>query len=191
MSVRCFVAVEIPESLREALRTLQAGLRKTIGGARWVRPEGIHLTLRFLGEIDETMLATIGEGLGESVKCAGPPFSLRVSGIGFFPPHGRPRVMWVGLCNPVDDAGALARMGTLQSGIEEAVRRAGMSPETKPFRPHLTLARLDDRKGSKPPKDTAMEVDLGALPIEKVRLYRSLLKQPTGAEYEVLREYSL
>ena len=98
--------------------------------------------------------------------------------------------MWVGLCDPVDDTGALARMGTLQAAIEEAVCRAGMSPETKPFRPHLTLARLDDRKGPKPPNDAAMAVDIGALPIEKVRLYRSHLKS-TGAEYEVLREYSL
>lgn len=188
--MRCFVAVEIPHTLRESLRTLQARLRKTIDGARWVRPEGIHLTLRFLGEIDETMLATIGEALGEPVKRAGPPFSLLVSGIGYFPPQGRPRVMWVGLGNPVDDGGALARMGTLQSSIEDAVRRAGMSPETKPFRPHLTLARFDDRKAPKPPKDPGMGVDLGALPIERVRLYRSLLKS-TGAEYEVLKEYPL
>lgn len=186
--MRCFVAVEVSAALRSSLRRLQAGLKKTIDGARWVRPEGIHLTLRFLGEIDESMVARIGEGLGEPVRSAGPPFSLRASGIGFFPPHGRPRVMWVGLCNPDDDAGALARMGALQSAIEAAVRRAGLSPEMKPFRPHLTLARFDDRKRTKPPQERG--IDLGVLPIEKVCLYRSLLKS-TGAEYEVLREYAL
>ena len=189
--MRCFVAVAIPDAIREALRDAQGSLRSIIGEARWVRPEGIHLTLRFLGEIDETMTEAVGRGLSETVRRCGPPFSLAVGGIGYFPPRGRPRVIWVGLSNPVDDPTALSRLSGLQSAVEQAVRDAGMDPETRHFSPHLTLARLDERGPRKPP---AVPADAGRgrglLPVDALRLYRSTLSR-SGASYDVLREYTL
>jgi 2'-5' RNA ligase len=185
------VAVAIPDAIREALRDVQVSLRNRVGGARWVRPEGIHLTLRFLGEIDETMLDAVGKGLTETVGRCGPPFSLVVGGIGYFPPRGRPRVVWIGLSNPAGDPAALSRLCELQSAIEGTVRAAGLSPETRPFHPHLTLARLDERGPRQPPAIPGdAHIGRGSLPVESVRLYRSTLSR-SGASYDVLREYAL
>lgn len=190
--MRCFVAVPIPATLRAALGDVQASLRDRLQGARWVRPEGIHLTLRFLGEIDETMRARLGTSLGDPVKRCGPPFALRLGGVGAFPPRGRPRVLWIGLGNPEDDPEALERLGVLQSCIERTVRAAGVSAETRPFHPHLTLARFDQRapRGEVGGSQGGGIVAAQNLPVDSVRLYRSTLSG-SGATYDVLEEYPL
>lgn len=189
--MRCFVAVEIPESMRSSLGKVQDALREAFAGARWVRPDGIHLTLRFLGEVDAATVNALGEDLRILVARSGPPFSLRVGGVGFFPLRARPRVVWIGLHNPADDPGALARFTALQASIEETVRRAGLSPETRAFHPHLTLARLEGRGPRQAAADPGnVGDDLGRLPVERVRIMRSILK-PSGAVYDVLRECPL
>ena len=188
--MRCFVAVALPETVRASLEGVQEALRKSFAGARWVRPEGIHLTLRFLGEVDEAMVNALSEDLRVLVMRSGPPFSLAVGGVGFFPQRARPRVVWVGLRNPADDPGALARLAALQVSIEEMVRRAGLSPETRTFHPHLTLARLDDRGPRRFSDPGNLGEDLGRLPVASVRLMRSVLK-PSGAVYDVLQEHPL
>lgn len=187
--MRCFVAVALPETVRASLEGVQAALRKSFAGARWVRPEGIHLTLRFLGEIDEALVNALGEDLRVLAMRSGPPFSLAVGGVGFFPRRASPRVVWVGLRNPADDPGALARLAALQASIEETARRAGLSPETRAFHPHLTLARLDGR-GTPFSDPGNLGEDLGRLPVASVRLMRSVLK-PSGAVYDVLQEHPL
>ena len=188
--MRCFVAVALPETVRASLEGVQAALRKSFAGARWVRPEGIHLTLRFLGEIDEALVNAVGSDLRVLAMRSGPPFSLAVGGVGFFPQRASPRVVWVGLRNPADDPGALARLAALQASIEETARRAGLSPETRAFHPHLTLARLDERGPRSFSDPGNLGEDLGRLPVASVRLMRSVLK-PSGAVYDVLQEHSL
>jgi len=189
--VRCFVAVAIPGAVRAALGDVQASLRDRLHGARWVRPEGIHLTLRFLGEIDETMRDSLGKSLRDPVKRCGPAFALRIGGVGTFPPRGRPRVLWIGLESPVDDPQALDRLAVLQSSLERTVHAAGLAPETRPFHPHLTLARFDERGPRAEIAGSEGGVIAGQrLPVESVRLYRSTLSR-SGATYDVLEEYPL
>ena len=129
---RLFTAIEIPEELAPRLEML----RGRLAGARWIKPENYHLTLRFIGDVDAPDADDFVEALSEtSVE----PFWLRLSGVGSF--GGRkPRALWVGFeeCEP---------LMRLQRAHERAARRAGLPPETRNFLPHVTLARL---RGAEP-----------------------------------------
>jgi 2'-5' RNA ligase len=139
-NVRAFVAVELDGEVRAALRDLQDRLRQDPPArlGRWVAPDGIHLTLRFLGDVPAARLPELRQALqhaGQSVA----PFELAVAGLGCFPDLSRPRVIWVGVEEPT---GALVR---LQLAVERELDRLGFRPEGRPFRPHLTLARIRDQ----------------------------------------------
>jgi 2'-5' RNA ligase len=125
---RLFVAIDFPETVNRRLASLAGGVR----GARWLPPEQFHLTLRFIGEVDDGALADIAEALS-LIRAA--PFTLRLSGVGHFPLRGQPRVLWAG----VEDNTALADLNAL---IESRLRRLGLAPERRNFAPHVTLARL-------------------------------------------------
>src|SRR6266568_527239 len=125
---RLFVAIDLPDDVRRELDQL----REPLPGAHWVPVEQLHLTLRFIGEVDDATLLAVKEGLA---GVSGAPFPLAVQGVGHFPPGKHPRVLWVGL-----DAGPL--LGELQRDIETAVQAAGLPAEERPFSPHITLARL-------------------------------------------------
>ncbi len=133
--VRCFVALEIPAGLRQRLEGLQAELKRRKVPARWVRPEGIHLTLKFLGEIEAARLVAAAEALREAAEGTA-AFRLRAGGLGVFPDLRRPRVLWVGV---EDDSGSLP---PLVRRVEETYARHGFPPEGRSFRPHLTLGRF-------------------------------------------------
>ncbi len=126
--MRLFVAIDLPENIREQVTRLCCGLP----GARWVRPEQLHLTLRFIGEVDGGMFQDIRQGLGD---VAVEPFTLQLDGVGFFPPRGRPRVVWIGL-RPC--SGLLH----LRQRIESCLVGLGLEPEARKFAPHITIARL-------------------------------------------------
>ena len=143
---------------------------------RWVRPAGIHLTLRFLGDAPAEQVAAVRAGLDQAaVQCA--PFELHLKNLGCFPNLRRPRVIWVGLEDPEE------RLGELQKAVEEQVRSLGWEPEERTFRPHLTLGRVRQR----PPEDTWVQQppDLG-FRAEAIELIQSHLK-PSGAEYTTLQ----
>lgn len=125
---RLFVAIDFPEAVNRRLAALCSGLAR----ARWLPPEQFHLTLRFIGEVDGGTFADVADGLSE-VAC--PPFSLRLGGVGHFPPRGRPRVLWVGI-------GADPALTRLHGQIESRLRLLGIAPEGRKFAPHVTLARL-------------------------------------------------
>lgn len=125
---RLFVAIDLPEEIKTSLSQLSGA----VPGARWVAPSEIHLTLRFIGEVDPQTVSKIKKVLS-SVQFASFPVS--VAGVGHFPPRGFPRVLWVGL-EPRPE------LMTLQQRIESALQQAGVSPEERPFSPHITLARL-------------------------------------------------
>ena len=137
--IRSFIAVELPDELRLALTRLQERLKS---GARtsvkWVDPHGIHLTLKFLGNIGMDMVGEITGVLEESARGIS-PFHLEVKGLGAFPSLKRAQVVWVGL------SGELDRLKQLQQRIESNLSPLGFVPESRPFTPHLTLARLRDR----------------------------------------------
>ena len=126
--IRLFIAIDIPESVKQEMARLCCGLP----GARWVGTEQLHLTLRFIGEVDGGLFRDIRERL---VEVRSGPFTLQLDGVGFFPPRGRPRVVWVGL----RQSNELQR---LRNRLESCLVGLGLEAEKRKFAPHITLARL-------------------------------------------------
>jgi 2'-5' RNA ligase len=178
MKLRAFLALELDEPARERVLAVMADLKQDLAGVRWVRPEGLHLTLRFLGWTDEKTLAAIGEALLPAARAC-PAAVVPLGQLGLFPDRGAPRVIWIGMDLPEP-------MHALQRACEEAARRERLEPEERAFRPHLTLGRWKDhvRRPALPP------LDLGTAQVERLTLYRSDLK-PSGAVYTALRVYEL
>ncbi len=126
--IRLFVAIALPEHVVDALLELS----DSVPGARWVNYDQLHLTLRFIGEIDRAGFEDVVQALGEVEADA---FELALAGVGHYPPRGAPRVLWAGVRpNPV--------LSLLQSRVENALVRAGLAPEPRNFSAHVTLARL-------------------------------------------------
>ncbi len=136
--IRSFIAIELPQELKLALSRLQEKLKSTCSvPVRWVDPGNIHLTLKFLGDISPDITSRITSAL-ENAAQGTHPFSIEASGLGVFPNMERIQIIWVGL------AGELERLGQLQKRIEACLIPLGFPSETKPFTPHLTLARVRD-----------------------------------------------
>lgn len=177
-TVRAFVALELDGGLRQAIRDLQARLRPRLGGIRLVRPEGIHLTLRFLGDASPTQIEELRPRLAAAAALC-PPADARVSGLGTFPERGSPRVLWLGLDVPPS-------LLDLQHACERAARAAGFEREERPFRAHLTLGRWRDRA----PRPELPPAELGKTPLDTLVLFRSDLR-PDGAVYTALARMAL
>jgi len=135
-TLRTFVAIELPESLRARLEEVQGQLEAEAPArvVRWARPEGIHLTLKFLGDVPLSKLANIQAALARAAATV-PPFQFEVKGLGCFPDMRRPNNVWVGV---QEASGTLAR---LQQAVEEHLSPLGYPPEGRAFHPHLTLGR--------------------------------------------------
>ena len=174
--MRAFVAIELPPAVESELRRQQAAFRAVAPEARWTRPEGIHVTLKFLGEIDSVMVAKVVKELEGLGPFAG--FEIEVRDFGFFPDARRPRVFWAGVHAP-------AALADLVERVEEAMERLGFAPEERAFTPHLTLARF---KIPRPQRELAAMVEkqrhssLGRFPVAQFFLFESKLS-PQGAEY--------
>lgn len=193
--IRTFVAVELGASLRQALAQVQAGLRSRLEKAagsgvriQWVRPDSIHLTLKFLGDIPEERVPEIHSTLGR-MAARHTRFTLDVEGLGMFPDARAPRVLWIGL---VDHGGALQR---LAADVEAALDAIGFAPEPRPFHPHLTLARIKERsreagRALSAGGMLAHEAKPGSLAVEAVSLMQSELR-PSGAVYTELHRVPL
>jgi 2'-5' RNA ligase len=137
--IRSFVAIELPDELKLALTRLQDQLKSgKQTSAKWVDPYSIHLTLKFLGNINTDMVGKITQILGEAVRGIS-PFHLEVRGLGAFPSLKRVQVVWVGVSGEVD------RLRQLQQAVESGLEPLGFVPESRPFSPHLTMARVRDR----------------------------------------------
>jgi RNA 2',3'-cyclic 3'-phosphodiesterase len=132
---RTFVAIELGEALRAWLRGEIERLRHVIPAARWVDPAGLHLTLAFLGELDDARLAEVAPAVAEAVAGTA-PFTLTIGALGTFGPRAAPRVIWMGV------GGAERRLVELQARVAAALARRGFALETRPYSPHLTLARV-------------------------------------------------
>lgn len=188
--IRTFVAIELDTNVRALLTQWQGQAKQRLGRAassariQWVRPESIHLTLKFLGDIDEAMVPDLEQALGEATRQV-PRFSVEVSEMGGFPDLKAPRVLWVGLSDP---DGHLMRLAT---GVEQALVALGCDPERKPFHPHLTLARIKDGSREVGRALAASPVrqpnPQGRLVVHGVALMKSDLK-PSGAVYTRLVE---
>ena len=187
--LRLFVAIDLPEDVREALRRLQTDLcRDDLPGLRWTRPEGVHLTLKFLGETPATSLAAIEGALARAVRGV-PAFRLALGAPGTFGGRRGPRVLWVDL------EGELQPLQQLQSAVERELAAAGFAPEEREFSPHLTLARVPQppRPGLAERVARALEAvaaPRGEFEATELVLMRSRL-QPGGAVYSRVATFSL
>ena len=175
---RLFIAIDLPDTIQKNLAAMSFG----IPGARWVAPDQIHLTVRFIGKVDGVLFHDIKNGL-EEVRI--PPFDLRLKGVGHFPPRGAPRVIWVGL----EKSEALQ---ILRKKIDAALLKIGVEPEGRKFSPHITLARL-----KKTPLQKIADFLSGngmfsqePFQVDDFLLYSSTIT-PKGAIHKVERMYSL
>ena len=137
--IRCFIAIELPSQIKEALvlleEKLKAGQHLFV---KWVDPEGIHLTLKFLGSVDSKLIPRITEAIERAAQGIS-PFSLHLGGLGAFPSFERPQVVWIGV------GGEVEKLALLQKGIQSALAPLGFPSETRDFTPHLTLGRLREK----------------------------------------------
>ena len=134
--IRSFIAVELPDELKFELSQLEAQLKSgKQSWVKWVNPNSIHLTLKFLGNIAVDKTEEITKAMEEAAKRI-PPFYLKIEGLGVFPNLRRVQVVWVGIGGEID------KLSQLQKGIESKLTRLGFASESRPFTPHLTLARL-------------------------------------------------
>jgi len=189
--IRAFIAIELSKEIREALTRLQERLKSRIPhrSVRWVRVEGIHLTLKFLGDVPASSIDGISQAL--EVACGGfEPFTLEAAGLGCFPNSRRPRVLWVGVR---EESGVLNR---LQKSVEDELARLGFERERRSFNPHLTLGRVQRRVSHNDRQrlgELIAESEVGLLDsmrVPAVKLMRSDL-QPAGAVYTALARVAL
>ena len=136
--MRAFIAIELDDSIKRGLAKLQENLRSDCPHLRWVRPEQIHLTLAFLGEIKDAQIEPISQAVA-AAAAATPDFDFAVEGLGLFPSHGRVNVVWAGV---KDAAGELAECHRI---LYERLADLGFAPDRGRFSPHLTLARVKSK----------------------------------------------
>jgi 2'-5' RNA ligase len=188
---RLFIAVELPTDVLDALDRIQSDLRRVMPSraVRWTRPEGIHLTLKFLGDVGIDQVKKIQDGLLDAAS-GHHPFSLDIEGLGCFPNPKHPRVVWVGV------AGDTRKLAAIQESVEKSIAPLGFSTENRPFTPHLTLGRIQNRASRDDIARAGQIVEdreLGRVAcwqVESINLMRSQLK-PDGAVYTQLFEAKL
>ena len=184
--MRAFVGIALPEGCRAAVAGAIAPLRADPAPVSWVAPGNLHITLKFLGEISKERLGAIGDALaGVAGRFA--PVTLEAEGAGVFPGTRNPRILWVGLREPLE----LVRQ--LQENMESALSGAGFPREDRPFHPHITVGRA---RGVLPPAwgDRFVRAlsgrRFGEVPVPSITLYESRLS-PGGAVYDVVRSFPL
>lgn len=181
------MAITLPDEVKDLLKSIQTGLDRGFKAVSWVRPESIHLTLKFLGEIDEKKALAIAAALETAAEGIG-PFTLEAGGVGVFPNPRAPRVVWAG----VKDNSELL---TLQKKIDERLAAAGFEPDDRPFTPHLTLCRIksagDARAiGNLVTGPGQKEQARAAFTVNSFAFMKSVLK-PQGAVHTVIKEFAL
>ena len=181
MTVRCFAALPIPAASREALGRALKPFRDLNWPVRWVRPEGVHVTLKFFGDVPQERTEAIAESLDFAVAGIG-PLALSLSGFGAFPGPDRVRVLWAGVEAPT-------ALELLQDRVEPRAEELGFAGEGIIFRPHVTIGRV--REGERLPRaetDKLFATPLTApFSVDRVTLFASTMREG-GAEYSVLHE---
>ena len=183
--IRAFIAVEIPSEVLDRIAATIEILRARLRGIHWVTSDNVHLTLKFLGDIDQSQIEPIGAALADALG----PFPrciISAKGLGVFPSLRQPRVLWVGLAGN--------SLNSLAATVQSALTPFGFAPEVRPFRPHLTIGRV--RPTKRIDRSLGLELerwtnhDFGASAVDKVILFRSELR-PTGAIYTRLTAVAL
>jgi 2'-5' RNA ligase len=193
--MRLFIALEIEESIRQRIVRFMEGLREFAPDARWVRPESLHVTLKFIGEKSAESVSYLKQAIAE---LRAKPLTFSIAGHGFFPTPKSARVFWVGI-----EAGA--ELGQLARSVDEATARVGVSKEIHSFSPHLTLARGGGRSGSprrsnedrnqtfhrlQEKLSSLPPPEFGTMTAREFYLYESRLA-PGGAKYSKIERFPL
>jgi 2'-5' RNA ligase len=179
--IRTFIAVEIPEKIISSIARVQEGIKNYGFKIRWVRPESIHLTLKFLGNIEAADTENVGRAVFRASK-EYTPLSLQVKGIGVFPGIKRPRVVWVGI------TGQLETLFGLQKTLDKNLEAIGFPKEKRPFKGHLTLGRIKKKIDTNTfieALDTFGNFETETFTADRVVLFKSELKA-SGAVYTKL-----
>ncbi|MDE2824459.1 MAG: RNA 2',3'-cyclic phosphodiesterase [Chloroflexota bacterium] len=188
--IRAFLAIRLPDDVTAALGHLTDQMAQArVGGLKPVRPENMHLTLKFFGNINARQVESIVDTVTHTVKSIR-PFTLRLGNVGAYPNNRSPRVLWVGL------DGDVAPLQDAHRRIETALEQVSIKPDPREFRPHLTIARIRDH-ASHADRRRAAEALFSAefrsgisIPADHVSLIRSVLR-PQGPQYTPLAEISL
>jgi 2'-5' RNA ligase len=181
--IRSFLAIELTEGLRDSLEALRKKVDSPAFDVRWVRPENVHLTLRFFGEVSQEELARISQAALHAAEQA-EPFPMVLAGLGAFPARGSARVVWVGVKDPEP-------LLSLENRLSQGLERANWPPPDKPFRPHLTLGRLKSQRGQgtlRKVLEENREVAVGQMRVEHLTLIQSELR-PAGPIYTTLDRF--
>lgn len=184
--MRLFIGIELDEPVRLRAAEISDALRESLGRratARWMAPGNLHITLWFIGEVDDDRAAAIARAFERpfGIQC----FDIVLAGLGAFPPHGAPRVFWIGVAEGQEPLVALHRE------LATRLHPLGFEPERRPYSAHLTIARVKDVH-ARDIRNTlrVMPADAGRCRIEAVTLFRSRLS-PKGATYEPLLRVAL
>jgi len=182
--MRTFIAIDITPEIRERLSKFMEQIRISLPSARWVRAEGMHITLKFLGEIGPEQRDAIENAL-RTIKSS--PFKIAIRGFGFFPTARSPRVFWADI--EADNA-----LPALASAVDEALMTLGFEKEKQAYKPHLTLARLKPQRSSFADGAKSLlertQPDFGTMTANEFFLYQSKLS-PRGATYTKLTRFAL
>jgi len=182
--MRLFVAMDLSETVRAAVAQMCDNLRRAYPAARWVRTEGMHITLKFIGEISEGRIGAIQEALRAVHSSA--PVEMVFRNVGFFPNERRPRVLWIGI-------EASPNLAEVAREIELKLEHAGIPKEPREFKPHLTLARFNEPRGVDRLQGAireAGEANCGSMRTGEMYLYKSNLERG-GAQYVKLETFAI
>ena len=199
--IRVFLAVELGEELRQQIAQTQQDLKQRLSRdlpkvvrLSWVQPASMHLTIKFLGDTEEPLVELLRDALEQVVK-AHQPIRIPFERLGVFPHPQQPRVLWVGPSEQWEQGEEAKRLAVLHRAVEDCCQLLDLVPETRPFSPHLTLARIKAgarQFGQVLVKSGAMDrpIALGSLAVESLVLIKSEL-HPTGSVYTKLCEVNL
>lgn len=185
-ALRCFVAVNLPETIREEVGSFFSALDRKIRGVKWVRQDNLHVTLKFLGNVERPAVAEIASAM-EKTLSGHRPFTVTLCGAGVFPPRGRPRIVWVDIAEGGEE------MVCVQREVEDALGPLGFPSEGRPFTPHLTVGRaraLRDPGLLTRALASISDRKWGEFVADRVQLMRSELF-PTGPRYSILHTVHL
>lgn len=185
MDIRCFIAVDIPASIKKDISDLVDFLKKHDADIKWVSADNLHITLKFLGNTPEKLITGIRDKIYSVVKSY-QPFYIKIKGTGVFPNNKYPRVCWIGIQYP-------DIFLKLQKDIDKSLKQLGFKEDDRDFKPHLTIGRIRSQKGISniiKELDNNSLKDFGDVSVDSIKIMRSILK-PGGSEYSCLYEIKL
>ncbi|MBI5328215.1 MAG: RNA 2',3'-cyclic phosphodiesterase [Deltaproteobacteria bacterium] len=185
-TIRTFIAIELPVRISDELNKVQNELKDGANKVTWVKTGNIHLTVKFLGNIETNRINSI-EQILESVVCKGHIFNITIKGIGVFPSMNNPRVIWIG----VEENGT--NLAQLYNNLEDGLTTLGFEKEERIFKPHLTMGRikfLKDKKLLKQRLEKNADINLGQFAVDSLCLFESKLT-PEGVVYTKLKKAKL